>query len=98
MEDVVLIQVMLSHYHLDTGCYPTTAQGLVALVEKPIIAPLPVGWKKQAKEVPSLDPWGRAYLYKGIIAPGKQCAQAYELYSLGEDLTDPTDDVLVTGP
>jgi general secretion pathway protein G len=69
----------LDLYRLDTGVYPTTQQGLTALVRSPGNAP---GWKGPYIDSPSvpLDPWGNPYLYK---APGER--GAYDLYSLGSD-------------
>jgi general secretion pathway protein G len=69
----------LDLYRLDAGVYPTTQQGLTALVRSPGNAP---GWKGPYVDSPSvpLDPWGNPYLYK---APGEH--GAYDLYSLGSD-------------
>jgi general secretion pathway protein G len=69
----------LDLYRLDTGVYPTTQQGLTALVKSPGNAP---GWKGPYIDSPSvpLDPWGNPYLYK---APGEH--GPYDLYSLGSD-------------
>ena len=70
----------LDLYRLDTGVYPSTQQGLAALVRSPgNTAP---GWKGPYIDSPNLpvDPWGNAYLYK---APGEH--GAYDLYSLGSD-------------
>lgn len=69
----------LDLYRLDTGSYPTTQQGLAALVRSPGNVP---GWKGpyiDSRDVP-LDPWGNPYLYR---MPGEQ--GPYDLYSLGSD-------------
>lgn len=69
----------LDLYRLDTGVYPTTQQGLTALVRNPGNVP---GWKGpyvDSATVP-LDPWGNPYLYK---APGEH--GPYDLFSLGSD-------------
>jgi len=68
----------LDQYRLDTGHYPTTEQGLAALVTKPANE---VKWDGPylAKAVPP-DPWGRPYLYKN---PGEH--GDYDLLSLGKD-------------
>ncbi len=68
----------LDLYRLDTGSYPTSQQGLQALVASPG-AP---GWKGpylQTKAVP-LDPWGNAYVYRSPGAHGD-----YDIESLGSD-------------
>ncbi|STX29015.1 type II secretory pathway protein LspG [Legionella beliardensis] len=66
-QDVLAIQNALDLYKLDNGFYPTTDQGLVALVEKPTSNPTPRDWKQYLKSVPK-DPWGRDYLY---LNPGE---------------------------
>lgn len=68
----------LDEYRLDTGHYPSTQEGLAALVSRPQNEPR---WRGPylRKSVP-LDPWGNAYVYK---SPGEQ--GDYDLYSYGKD-------------
>jgi len=66
-QDVLAIQSALDLYKLDNGTYPSTDQGLLALVEKPSNNPMPGSWKQYLKSVPR-DPWGRDYLY---LNPGQ---------------------------
>src|ERR1700733_2221862 len=63
-QDLLAIQSALDLYKLDNGTYPTTDQGLQALVSKPSIQPVPRSWKSDGylQEVP-MDPWGQAYQY-----------------------------------
>jgi len=63
-QDIVAIQNALDLYKLDNGFYPTTDQGLDALVKKPTTDPMPESFKQGGylKEVPK-DPWGHAYQY-----------------------------------
>jgi general secretion pathway protein G len=68
----------LDTYRLDTGHYPTTEQGLNALVAKPTDEPKWQGPYLQ-KEVPN-DPWGKSYIYH---SPG-QTAE-FDLLSYGKD-------------
>ena len=68
----------LDLYRLDSGRYPTTEQGLAALVTRPSNEPKWGGPYLQ-KGVP-LDPWGRDYGYK---SPGEN--GEYDLISLGKD-------------
>jgi len=72
----------LDAYRLDNGRYPTTAQGLDALWQKPSVDP-PANWRAPyvRKAIP-LDPWGRAYVYR---SPGTESATGYDLLSLGAD-------------
>lgn len=68
----------LSQYRIDIGHYPSTEQGLNALVTKPPSEPK-WGGPYLTKSVP-LDPWGKPYIYR---YPGQKAE--YELYSLGKD-------------
>src|SRR5690348_4914817 len=63
-QDIMAIQSALDLYKLDNGFYPSTDQGLQALVTKPTTAPTPRNWKSDGylQDVPT-DPWGEAYQY-----------------------------------
>jgi general secretion pathway protein G len=63
-QDLLAIQSALDLYKLDNGLYPTTEQGLQALVTKPTTSPVPRDWKSDGylQEVP-VDPWGENYQY-----------------------------------
>lgn len=76
-QDVLAIQNALDLYKLDNGIYPSTDQGLNALVTKPTTSPEPRDWKSYLKRVP-VDPWGRAYLY---LNPGEH--SEIDVYTLG---------------
>ena len=62
--DLDTLVAALKLYKLDNGRYPTTDQGLKALVEKPSSDPLPANWKQGGylEKMPK-DPWGHDYLY-----------------------------------
>jgi general secretion pathway protein G len=79
--DFKAIETALKIYRLDNYVYPTTEQGLEALVEPSSLEPEPRNFKKGGylAEVP-LDPWGRPYLY---LSPGEN--GEVDLYSLGAD-------------
>lgn len=66
-QDVLAIQSALDLYKLDNGVYPSTDQGLQALVNKPNSNPIPSNWQPYLKSVPN-DPWGHEYLY---LNPGE---------------------------
>lgn len=66
-QDVLAIQNAMDLYKLDNGNYPTTDQGLLALIEKPTSSPAPRNWQPYLKSLPK-DPWGRDYLY---LNPGE---------------------------
>lgn len=72
------LEKALDQYRLDTGRYPSSEQGLEALVERPGDETKWAG-PYLRKGVP-LDPWGRPYLYRN---PGERAE--YELISLGKD-------------
>ena len=79
--DFKAIETALKIYRLDNYVYPTTEQGLEALVEPSTLEPEPRNFKKGGylAEVP-VDPWGRPYLY---LSPGEN--GEVDLYSLGAD-------------
>src|SRR5579862_6424614 len=63
-QDIMAIQSALDLYKLDNSFYPTSDQGLQALVTKPTNPPLPRNWKsdRYLQSLP-VDPWGEAYQY-----------------------------------
>lgn len=63
-QDISAIQNALALYKLDNGFYPSTDQGLKALVNEPTTPPVPQNWSTGGylKEVP-VDPWGNPYHY-----------------------------------
>ena len=63
-QDILSIQNALSLYKLDNGFYPSTSQGLQALVTKPSDTPVPQNWAQDGylKKLP-IDPWGNPYHY-----------------------------------
>jgi general secretion pathway protein G len=79
--DIKSLEGALNLYKLDNGFYPTTDQGLDALVRKPDTAPLPRKWREGGylSRIPQ-DPWGRPYKY---LSPGEH--GDVDLYSLGAD-------------
>ena len=77
--DMRSIAGALQLYRLDNGTYPTTAQGLAALAERPLSPPIPRTWPQGGylSTVP-VDPWGMPYVYQS--ADGQ-----FDLVSLGAD-------------
>ena len=75
---IEMLSSALDQFKLDTGRYPTTEEGLEALVKDPGIP----GWNGpylKKNKIPK-DPWGRDFVYK---CPGEH--GEYDLYSLGAD-------------
>lgn len=68
----------LDLYRLDTGKYPSTEVGLLALVQRPADEPRWNG--PYLKKAPPPDPWGKPYVYK---APGEK--HEYDIVSYGKD-------------
>lgn len=79
--DIIALENALDMYKLDNGNYPTTIQGLQALVKKPASVPLPRHYRQGGylKRIPA-DPWGNEYLY---LSPGEK--GAVDIYTLGAD-------------
>jgi general secretion pathway protein G len=78
-QDILAIQNALDLYKLDNGIYPTTDQGLAALVDKPTSNPAPRDWKQYLKTLPK-DPWDRDYMY---LNPGQH--GEVDIYTLGAE-------------
>ena len=79
--DVAAIVQSLKLYRLDNGFYPSTDQGLMALVQRPTSNPVPNNWKQGGylERLPR-DPWGSDYQY---LSPGVR--GEIDVFSLGAD-------------
>jgi general secretion pathway protein G len=79
-----ILEDALKRYKLDNGLYPTTEQGLEALVRKPATGLVPRNWQEggylDKTQIPT-DPWANPYIY---ISPG-QHGPDYDLKSFGAD-------------
>ena len=80
-QDVASLAQALKLYRLDNRRYPSTEQGLQALVAKPAQAPVPDNWKSGGylERLP-LDPWGKPYQY---LNPGLR--GEIDIFSFGAD-------------
>ncbi len=80
-QDLRVLEGALNLYKLDNFTYPSTDQGLEALVKKPVGQPEAKNWKKNGyiKKLPK-DPWGNDYLY---LSPGSH--GEFDLFSYGSD-------------
>ncbi|VVO67367.1 type II secretion system major pseudopilin GspG [Pseudomonas fluorescens] len=82
--DIQTISTALEMYRLDNAHYPSTQQGLEALINRPSGTPLPKNWNTQGylKSMP-VDPWSAPYQY---LNPGVRSTKGgFDLYSLGSD-------------
>src|SRR2546429_5206777 len=77
--DIQAIKTQLQLYESMNGFYPTTDQGLQALVAQPAGDPRPTRWYQLFKEMPK-DPWGRNYIYRN---PGTKNAGGFDHFSAG---------------
>tara|TARA_R110001606_G_scaffold169449_1_gene314501 strand:- start:6521 stop:7006 length:486 start_codon:yes stop_codon:yes gene_type:complete len=79
--DIAAIASALKMYRLDNRTYPSTAQGLSALVARPSGSPEPANWHPEGylDEVPN-DPWAHPYEYR---SPGEN--GGFDLVSFGAD-------------
>lgn len=75
---IELLGQALDQYRLDVGYYPTTEQGLNALLSDPGVEKWEGPYLK--KDVLPVDPWGRPYMYQNPGTHGE-----YDLYSYGRD-------------
>jgi general secretion pathway protein G len=86
--DIQAIKTQLQLYESMNGFYPTSEQGLQALVTQPQNDPRPTRWYQLFKEMPK-DPWGSDYIYR---SPGLKNPGGYDLYSAGPDRQPDTSD------
>lgn len=86
--DINGFETNLDMYKLNNNRYPTTEQGLQALVEKPSVDPVPRRYPDGGyiRRLPD-DPWGNAYLYQSPGEHGK-----FDVYSMGPDMEANTED------
>jgi general secretion pathway protein G len=83
--DISNLEVALDAFEVDMGRYPTSTEGMKALVEQPT-GTTSTSWKGPyiKRGIPN-DPWGNQYLY---TIPGKHNTKGYDLYSYGPDGQD----------
>ena len=89
--DIQVMSGMLSTYEVDNGKYPSSDQGLAALIQRPAGTPEPKNWKGpyiKTAEIPK-DPWGHEYIY---LCPGVKHQNDFDLFSMGPDEKPGTDD------
>jgi len=88
----VNIAQALDVYEMDNGFYPSSEQGLSALIVKPLTIPAPKNWNGpylKKKKIPH-DPWNNPYVY---LQPGIHNEEDYDLSSNGPDGFESADDI-----
>lgn len=89
-QDIRTLENALRMYKLDNLFYPSTDQGLDALVHEPTTEPVPMKWAKDGYiDRLSDDPWGKPYIY---LQPGIH--GSFDIYSPGPDGQPDTEDDL----
>ncbi len=83
------IKTNLMQYRMDMGSYPSTEEGLDALLQAPDSEKASRWHGPYADEIP-VDPWGNAYQY---CFPGVHNATGYDIWSLGPDSVQSADDI-----
>ena len=86
------LSTALDLYKMDAGQYPTTEQGLSALITEPTAPPVPSQWNGpylKKKKIPK-DPWGHDYVY---TSPGTHNTESYDLSSLGPEGIEDNNDI-----
>jgi general secretion pathway protein G len=91
--DAYMILCACEMYRINNGFYPTTEQGLLALVQEPHTKPKPGKWTALVDRVP-VDPWGMEYRY-GCDDPYSHDRKSIRIISVGKDRTFATEDDLV---
>ncbi len=86
--DIASIKLAINTFEIDNGRYPTTDEGLGALITKPANVS---GWRQPYLDggMPK-DPWGNEYQYR---YPGQRNAQGFDLWSFGPDGRESEDDI-----
>ncbi|MCY3023877.1 MAG: type II secretion system major pseudopilin GspG [Planctomycetota bacterium] len=78
--DIANLGTALDAFEIDTGRYPSSDEGIKALMEQPSNAK---DWKgPYLKRLVLNDPWGNPYIYR---SPGQHNPSGYDLYSFGPD-------------
>ncbi len=88
----VNLSTALDMYEMGVGRFPTTEQGLGALLVKPVSTPVSDKWNGpylKKKKLPQ-DPWGHPYVY---VCPGAHNSDTYDLSSFGADGVEGADDI-----
>ena len=85
--DIISLEATLKLYKAENYAYPSTDQGLEALINKPSGDPAPKNWRQYMEKTPK-DPWETPYKY---LSPGSH--GDFDLYSFGPDRIQSEDDI-----
>jgi len=87
--DVLAIGTQLELYRDLNGSFPTTEQGLDALVTRPTSSPVAEHWRQLVYSHSLYDPWHRKLQYR------QRDGDSFDLFSLGPDGVESSDDIRV---
>lgn len=91
--EIATMAMQCGVFRTSVGRYPTAAEGLDSLVERPAKMPREIFWMKLRTNMPR-DPWNNPYQYEEV--PGDP--PTYRIFSTGPNTTDPADDISQTLP
>ena len=89
--DISVLSTQLKTYQMQNLKYPTTEQGLQALVSKPTMPPTPPNWLQLLKPEALIDPWGNPYQY---LCPGKHNPGSFDIWSWGANGPNATEGLI----
>ncbi len=89
--DVETLKTNLVRYQTMALTFPTTEQGLDALVNRPSTEPIPRKWTQKTEASSLIDPWGNQYQYAN---PGRKNVTGYDIWTVGPDGQSGTEDDL----
>ena len=84
-------ELAFTRYRLDVGNFPTTEQGIDALLKAP--AGKEQRWKGPYLKEKAIDPWGEPYKYRYPGTRNISGSRSFDIWSLGEDGTESEDDI-----
>lgn len=88
--DIANLEVAIDAFEIDNGRFPTAEEGIRILYERPSDLP---SWRgPYLKRGIPVDPWQNEYVY---LYPGRYNREGYDLYSLGPDLQEGTEDDVI---
>ena len=87
--DIHAIELAMDAFEIDNGRFPTNDEGIRALYERPNDAD---SWHQYLKRGMPVDPWANDYIY---VYPGRYNEEGYDLYSLGPDEQEGTEDDVI---
>jgi general secretion pathway protein G len=86
---IAILKAALSRFEADVQRFPSTAEGLQALTDRPASLPRDAAWERYLEDDIPDDPWGHPYIYR---FPGVVNTDGHDLFSAGPDAKEGTED------